>query len=218
MALLGGFMVVRLLRWIIRLVVLAVLAAAVYLVVSGVQVWLASRVSEPVHSQAIIIMGAPETAGAPSATLAARLREAGDLWHQGLAPLIVASGAQQPGTHHAESTVEAAWLAQAGVPPADVVQVGGSAPSGELSDAAGVLHARGDPGVLLVTGGIEEKLAEAIAGADGLHPSPVPASSVPVKALPDLGAIAKQGLAVGLGRIVGYRHLSWFGFVLGGAR
>ena len=86
--------------------------AAVYFVVTGVQVWLTSRKSEPQKSQAIIIMGAAQYNGVPSPDLLARLQDAYALYREHLAPSIVATGAKEPGDIYTEAESEVTWLEQ----------------------------------------------------------------------------------------------------------
>jgi hypothetical protein len=93
----AGFLVLRkVIGWSSRSCWSLVVVAAVYFVVTGVQVWLTSR-SEPQKSQAIVIMGSAQYNGVPSPDLLARLQDADALYREHLAPLVVATGAKEPG-------------------------------------------------------------------------------------------------------------------------
>ena len=65
---------------------------------------------------AIVVMGAAQYDGAPSPQLAARLDHVVELWPQGLAPLVVVTGGNQPGDRFTEAEASAAYLAERGVP------------------------------------------------------------------------------------------------------
>src|SRR5580658_7068693 len=91
----AGFLVLRkIIRLVIKILLVVIIVAAVYFVVTGVQVWLTSRKSEPQKSQAIIIMGSAQYNGVPSPDLLARLQDAYALYREHLAPLVIATGAK----------------------------------------------------------------------------------------------------------------------------
>ena len=138
LATLTGF---RLLRFLLRVVMLLVLAIVVYLLVTMVQVWLASRRYEPRPAGAIMVMGAAQYNGVPSPDLAARLDEAELLWRQHYATDIMVTGSKQPGDVYTESEASARYLIAAGIPGRDIFEAGGSDSWENLStgrtDAAG---------------------------------------------------------------------------------
>lgn len=76
----------RLLRRVLRVVGVLVLAVVVYLGVTAVQVWSTGRRYDPRPAGAIVVMGAAQYNGVPSADLRSRLDEASLLWHQRYAP------------------------------------------------------------------------------------------------------------------------------------
>ena len=63
---------------------LALAALVLYEAVTFGQVWLTSRRDEARQSQAIVVLGAAQYNGRPSAVLRARLDHAADLWHRRL--------------------------------------------------------------------------------------------------------------------------------------
>ena len=101
---------------ILRVVILLLIAIVVYLVVSGVQVWLTSRESSPRPASAIIVMGAAQYDGVPSPDLQSRLNEALDLYREGLAPLIVVTGYKESGDRYTEAEAGGTYLEHHGVP------------------------------------------------------------------------------------------------------
>lgn len=202
-------------RLAMRLVSLVVAAAVVYVAVTAVQVVLTSRRSDPVASQAIVVMGAAQYNGVPSPDLVARLTEADRLYRGGLAPLVVATGYKQAGDNYTEAEASAAWLRQNGVPASAIVEVGGSDSWENLADAAAALRARGDDQVLIVTDGFHEDRSLAIAGQVGLRAEPVPATTSPIRGWSVVPYFAKETLGVAVGRIVGYSHLHSLGARVG---
>jgi uncharacterized SAM-binding protein YcdF (DUF218 family) len=206
----AGFLVLRkVIRLILKILLVLVVVAAVYFVVTGVQVWLTSRKSEPQKSQAIVIMGAAQYNGVPSPDLLARLQDADALYREHLAPLVVATGAKEPGDRYTEAQTEEAWLVRNGVPPGDVIQVGGRTTWQNLSLASAKLEARGFHQVLIATDGFHEDRCLAIATELGLDAKPVPATNSPIKGWSTFPYFMKETAAVAIGRVIGYSHLEW---------
>src|SRR5580704_12890045 len=107
----AGFLVLRkIIKLIVKIVLFVVFAGAIYFVVTFVQVWLTSRESDPQPSQAIIIMGAAQYNGVPSPDLLARIEEAYGLYREHLAPIVIATGAKEPGDNFTEAQAEMTWL------------------------------------------------------------------------------------------------------------
>ena len=89
---------------------------ALYIGITFVQVWLASRHDGAKAADAIVVLGAAQYDGRPSPVLTARLDHALDLWKQGLAPVIVVTGGKRPGDRFTEATASANYLLERGVP------------------------------------------------------------------------------------------------------
>ena len=208
MALLGLFAGIRLLRFVLRIVVLVVVAAVVYVGVTAVQVWLTGRHYDPHPAQAIVVMGAAQYDGSPSPDLRARLDEALLLWRQHLAPLIAVTGSKQPGDQYTEAQAGATYLELHGVPAADVLEAGGRDSWSNLADAAPLLTARHATDVLLVTDPFHEDRSLAIATDVGLHASPTPTQTSPIRGWSVVPYYAKEAVGVALGRIIGFDHLT----------
>lgn len=103
---------------------LGVLALVVVLVplVAAVRVWQVARVDDRRRSDVIVVLGASQFDGRPSAVLEARLQHARSLWLAGVAPRIVTVGGSAPGDRFTEAAAGATWLRARGV--AAVVPVG----------------------------------------------------------------------------------------------
>ncbi len=208
MALLGLFAGIRLLRFVLRIIVLVVMAAVVYVGVTAAQVWLTGRHYDPHPAQAIVVMGAAQYDGSPSPDLRARLDEALLLWRQHLAPLVAVTGSKQPGDQYTEAQAGATYLELHGVPAADVLEAGGRDSWSNLADAAPLLTARHATDVLLVTDPFHEDRSLAIATDVGLHASPTPTQTSPIRGWSVVPYYAKEAVGVALGRIIGFDHLT----------
>jgi len=206
----AGFLLLRkLLKMLIKIILILVLLLAVYFAVTTVQVWLTSRLSEPQNGEAIVIMGSAQYNGVPSPDLLARLQEAAAVYRMHLAPLVIATGAKEPGDNFTEAETEASWLEQHGVPRSAVFQVGGRTTWQSLSLAATLLKSRGLSHVLIVTDGFHEDRCLAISSELGLQAKPVPASNSPISGWSAFPYFMKEAAAVAIGRVIGYSHLEW---------
>jgi vancomycin permeability regulator SanA len=58
------------------------------------------------HVDAIVVLGAAQYNGRPSAVLAARLDHAIELYNAGFAPYFVVTGGKLPGDHYTEAETE----------------------------------------------------------------------------------------------------------------
>jgi uncharacterized SAM-binding protein YcdF (DUF218 family) len=198
----------RLLRFLLRTVVLVVIVVLVYLMVTGVQVWLTSRRYSPRPVGAIVVMGAAQYDGVPSPDLRSRLNEAVLLWHQGYATTVMVTGSKEKGDRFTEAEASERYLVSQGIPAGDVLEAGGSDSWQNLALAAPLLLARRDGTVLLVTDPFHEDRSLAIASSVGLTAWPTPTRSSPIAGAASIPYFAKETVGVAVGRIIGYDHLS----------
>jgi uncharacterized SAM-binding protein YcdF (DUF218 family) len=70
---------------------------------------------------AIVVLGAAQYDGRPSAIYEARLEHAVALWRDGVAPLLVFTGGKEEGDRFTEGGSGARWASQRGVPTAAVL-------------------------------------------------------------------------------------------------
>ena len=201
----------RAFRWVLQRLVLVVILIAGYLAFTGVQVWLTSRHHDARPEQAIVVMGAAQYDGVPSPDLLARLQDANSLWQRHMAPTIVVTGSKKKGDKYTEAEASATWLTQQGVPPADIIEVGGNDSWTNLSLAAAALHQHGVTKVLIVTDGFHEDRSLAIASNVGLQAWPVPTTSSPIKGWATFPYYAKETVGVAFGRVIGYSRLHALG-------
>ncbi len=204
-------LLVRPVRWALRLAALLVIAVAVYFGVTLVQVWLTSKQYAPRPADAIVVMGAAQYNGVPSPDLQARLDEALSLYREGYAPLIVVTGSKQKGDVYTEAQAGARYLEAHGVPAHANVQAGGNDSWSNLTDAAAQLKGRGVHSVLMVTDPFHEDRSMAIASTLGFQPYATPTHTSPISGLASAPYFVKEGLGVGLGRIIGFQNLHALG-------
>lgn len=195
----------RTLRWGVR-VGLGLLAVAVaYLAVTFGQVLWASRQDEARAASAIVVMGAAQWDGRPSPVLRARLDHAAALWEQGFADLIIVTGGKQAGDRVTQGVAGYRYLREVGVPDEAIrVEVEGTDSYEELSASALIVANEGLPAeVVVVSDPYHAFRVTEIADEVGLRAwvSPTGAGS-------SMRALARETVAVALGRIVGYRRLS----------
>jgi uncharacterized SAM-binding protein YcdF (DUF218 family) len=184
-----------------------VAAVVLYLGVTFVQVWWAARHDQARPAQAIVVFGTAQYNGVPSPVLAARLDHAIELYRQRLAPVIVVTGGNQPGDQFTEATASANYLIHRGVPDEDVLrEVSGTSSWQSLAAAANFLADREIDDVLLVSDPFHSYRIRAMASELGLqgHASPTPTS--PIHGFTEAQYMARETVAVAVGRIVGFRR------------
>ena len=188
--------------------VVALLAAGVlYLAVTFVQVWRAARNDQARPAQAIVVFGTAQYNGVPSAVLAARLDHAIELYQRDLAPVIVVTGGNQPGDRFTEATASANYLIERGVPDEDVLrEVSGTSSWQSLAAAANFLDDRQIDEVLLVSDPFHSLRIRAMASELGLDGHSSPTKTSPIRGLSEARYMARETVAVAVGRIVGFRR------------
>jgi uncharacterized SAM-binding protein YcdF (DUF218 family) len=206
--LLGTFTGLRLVRFVFRVIRWLVIAVLIYFVVTAVQVFLTGRHYQPHAAGAIVVMGAAQYNGVPSPDLRARLDEAKLLWQQRYATDIVVTGSKEPGDVFTEAQASAQYLIANGIPGRDIYEVGGRDSWQNLADASPLLLAHGQKSILLVSDQFHEARCLAIASSVGLTASPTPTRTSPIMGWSTVPYYAKETVGVGLGRIIGFSHLS----------
>jgi uncharacterized SAM-binding protein YcdF (DUF218 family) len=193
------------LRWFFRIVVGLAALVVLYVGLTFAQVWWASRSDDSAKASAIVVMGAAQWNGVPSPVLAGRLDHAVALYEEGVAPLIVVTGGKQAGDAVTQGRSGYEYLRARGVPDEAIkVEVDGTNSFEELSASALILEQAGvGSDVVIVTDPYHALRAGEIAEEVGLHPhvSPTHAAS-------GVRQMARETVAVAVGRIIGYRRLA----------
>ena len=78
--------------WGPRLLALIALAVIAFLAVTGIRIVRTASLQEVQHADAIVVFGAAEYSGRPSPVLRARLDHALDLFHRGVARIVITTG------------------------------------------------------------------------------------------------------------------------------
>ena len=188
-------------------IVASVLGVAVlYVGVTFVQVWQASRSDGARPADAIVVLGAAQYDGNASPALKNRLDHALELYDDGLAPLVVVTGGRQEGDRFTEATVGYNYLRDHGVPD-DAIrkEVQGHTTYESLAATARFLRTEDIDDVILVSGPATAKRLAGISGDVGLD-----AAISPSDGTPSLRSLLKETGAVSVGRLIGYRRLERF--------
>jgi vancomycin permeability regulator SanA len=106
------FLIFKIIKRIIATVLLVVIVLPLYV---GGRVWYTANHTEPVKSDAIVVLGAAQFDGVPSPILEARLREAKRIFERELAPRILTVGSRAPGDRTTEAASGFSWLVDQGV-------------------------------------------------------------------------------------------------------
>jgi uncharacterized SAM-binding protein YcdF (DUF218 family) len=198
-------------RWPRRValgLVLVVVGLAAYYLVTLYQVHTTGSDDQARPAEAIVVLGAAQYDGRPSAQLQARLDHALTLWQQGIAPLVVVTGGNQPGDRFTEAEASATYLAERGVPAEALVLESASRTTFDALASTQVLLAqRGLDDVVIVSDPFHLLRARLIATEVGLSAvtSPTPTSVVGS----DEGRTRelKEAAGVAVGRIIGFERL-----------
>lgn len=187
---------------------LVVAVPAVYLAVTFVQVWRAGRHDGARPAEAVVVLGAAQYDGRPSAVLRARLDHAADLYAAGIAPLVVVTGGRAAGDRFSESAASAAYLHTRGVPDEAILrEVDGRTSWQSLAASARFLKARGITDVVLVSDPFHAARIAGMAVELGLEAATSPTRTSPIRGADELKHMVTETVQVALGRIIGFRRL-----------
>ncbi|WP_462186696.1 MULTISPECIES: YdcF family protein [unclassified Frankia] len=139
-------------RWMMRAVAAVLLGIMVLAVVTFLQVWWVGREDHRPRSDVLVVLGASQYDGRPSAVLAARLDHVLELYREGAAPQVITVGGKQPGDRYTEGEASATYRRQRGIPPSRVLVLPeGSNTLGSLTAVAGLMNSRHWHTAVLVT-------------------------------------------------------------------
>ena len=103
-------------RWWLRLLLLVVVVALLAWVITALQIVQTASLQELHPADAIVVFGAAEYSGRPSPVLRARLDHALDLFHRGVAPVVITTGGAASDPIFSEGGVGRDYLMRHGVP------------------------------------------------------------------------------------------------------
>ena len=131
-------------RWWLRFLLLAALAVLAILMITTIHVLQAASEQEVSHADAIIVFGAAEYSGRPSPVLKARLDHALDLFHRGVAPVVITTGGAASDPKFSEGGVGKDYLMRHGVPENSLIAETQGRDTSESAVRVGVImHANG---------------------------------------------------------------------------
>ena len=193
----------RILKTMRRVLIGIVTALVLYFAVTTalVAVWMDK--DEHPKADAIVVLGAAQYDGRPSAIYAARLEHAVDLYRSGVAPLIVFTGGNEPGDRFTEGGSGRRWAVQRGIPPdATLVEETSRTTYENLKGARRVLDLRlrrRHPKVVVVSDPFHMFRAMKQASDLGLvaYPSPTRTSPISASHASLTAAVLREDIALG---------------------
>jgi uncharacterized SAM-binding protein YcdF (DUF218 family) len=197
-------------RWpiVVLALVLVVLLPLGYYLISLLQVWSTGRSDQARPVDAIVVLGAAQYDGRPSPQLAARLDHVVALWPEGLAPLVVTTGGNQPGDRFTEAEASAWYLAERGVPPEAILQESaGTDTYSSLEGVRDLLAPLGLDEILIVTDPYHALRSRLIAEELGLTAAVSPTPTSVVTGSASFRRHLQEAGGVALGRILGFDRL-----------
>ncbi|MGA8342801.1 MAG: YdcF family protein [Candidatus Sulfotelmatobacter sp.] len=131
-------------RWWLRLLVLAAVGALSFLMITAARIVHTASLQEVHPADAIVVFGAAEYSGRPSPVLRARLDHALDLFHRGVAPVIITTGGAAADPSFSEGGVGRDYLMHHGVPERNLIAETQGRDTSESAVRVGVImHANG---------------------------------------------------------------------------
>jgi uncharacterized SAM-binding protein YcdF (DUF218 family) len=198
--------------WLVRAgKALTVLSAItwIYFLITLMQVYQTGRSDQTRTVDAIVVMGAAQYDGTPSAQLAARLDHVVTLWDRGVAEVVVVTGGNKPGDRFTEAGSSAEYLIERGVPESAILREDAGTTSFEsLRAVAELLEARDLSTVLVVTDPYHSLRSRLIAEEVGLTAFVSPTPSTVITGRAQLKRELKEAAGVAVGRLIGFARLS----------
>jgi uncharacterized SAM-binding protein YcdF (DUF218 family) len=163
------------------------LAALIVLAWTGMvfAVMLKGRRDEARAVDAIVVLGAAQYEGRPSPVLRARLDHALDLYHRGLAPVVIVTGGIGVGDTTSEAMVGRNYLARRGIPDSVIfMEARGLTTSESLHTVRAMVDELPGRSVLLVSDPFHMLRLSILAGRLGMEPYTSPTRTSPIAASP----------------------------------
>ena len=196
-------------RWVLVCFAGVMGLCVLYYVVTLIQVVRAGRESDPASAEAIVVLGAAQYDGRPSPQLAARLDHALELYNEGVAPVVMVTGGNQPGDRFTEAEASADYLVDRGVPETAVMREDAGHTTYESLDAAAdQLLDAGLDDVVLVTDPYHSLRSRLIAEEVGLDADLSPTPTSVVTGWSSFRRELAEAGGVAVGRIIGFDRLS----------
>lgn len=196
-------------RWARRgfFLILLLIPLLILLVTAGV--YREARTASPTPSDAIVVLGAAQYNGRPSAVFEARLEKALALYNDGYAPLIVLTGGKMPGDVYTEAETGAQWLEDRGVPSSAILwENKGRDTWQSMQGVDAVLAGTDVESLILVSDGFHLLRSELMARSLGYSASGAASDSSPIKPWSgtEFSYVVREtgGIIVHLPRLLGF--------------
>jgi uncharacterized SAM-binding protein YcdF (DUF218 family) len=200
-----------------RVAIVVGLVLVAYYLVTFVEVWAAAGDDDRRPSQAIIVLGAAQYNGRPTDVFKARLDHAATLFQDGVAPVVVVTGGKQPGDKFTEAAAGADYLAEKGVPQAQILREDKSHNSWEsLAASARFLHAQGIKRVVLVSDPFHSLRIRLTAEELGFDAVTSPTQTSPISGFDEFLRYGTEAVRVAVGRIFGFGRATRVGKLVPG--
>jgi len=185
-----------------------VLAGFVYVFLNIVQVWSVGLSDSRREVDAIVVMGVAQYDGRPSPQLQARLDHVLTLWKEGVAPLVVTTGGNQPGDRFTEARASADYLIAGGIPESSIsMEDIGATTLQSLQGVVEILNSRGLASVQIVTDPYHALRSRLIAQDLGLTAYVSPTENSAVTGETEKRRMINEGLGISLAHVFGFRAL-----------
>ena len=196
-------------KFLRRALLAAVVLPVLYFGVTFIQVWRTSRDDGARPAQAVIVLGAAQFDGRPSAVLRARLDHAASLYLRKIAPLVVVTGGKAEGDRFTESAASANYLHTRGVPDEAILReaTGRTSWQSLAASARFLIRDRGIRDVVLVSDPFHAARIRSIASELGFKAATSPTRTSPIKGLSEFRHMVNETAQVGVGRVIGFRRL-----------
>lgn len=196
------------LRRVATILVAVGVALAALVCVNVAQVWGAGRTDDRSPVDAIVVMGAAQYDGRPTPQFQARLDHALELWLQGVAPVIVTTGGNQPGDRFTEGGSGAQYLNERGVDASSlVIEDAGSTTRRSLVGVVDLLVARGVEEVVIVTEPFHALRSKLIAQDLGLRVTLSSTRTSPMGGREAFRHQIEEGVGITIAQFVGFARL-----------
>ena len=199
------------LRRVLQSLGVTVLIAAVYFLVSLLQVWNTGRSADRQPVGAIVVLGAAQYDGRPSPQLQARLDHALELWNLNLASYIVVTGGKQEGDRFTEAAASRKFFESSGVA-GDLIfeENSGTTTYASLFAVSRVARDLEIDRVLIVSDPFHLLRAKLIANEVGLDASSSSTRTSVIQGGDAFRRNLQEAAGVAVGRIVGFQRVdSW---------
>ncbi len=158
-------------RWWVRLLILGIGAVVVLLLGTAVRVVETASRQEVHPADAIVVFGAAEYSGHPSPVLKARLDHALDLFHRGVAPVVITTGGAASDPVYSEGGVGRDYLMRHGVPERSLIaETQGRDTSESAERVAVIMRANGLHSCIAVSDAYHVFRIRKLLEHEGIHP------------------------------------------------